>query len=356
MSRTVAGLYGPALAIGALIGGASFPYLVRRLPFSAVLAIGLIGLASGVAMFCLLTSVPGTLTAAAVAMTFGALVLSGVSTGLSERHGANSAAALSEANAASAGMGFLAPLLIHIAVGAGLGWRPAMALVIVLAGTLAVVTQLTQVRGAAGSRLVIPARPHSPRGRLPKRYWLAWMCLLAIMSVETGLLLWAPEQLREQTGMAAGTAAVGVSAVLAGMLVGRLAGGWVATRIPTGPLLLAALTLAAAGFAVFWSATEPHIAVAGLACCGLGMALHFPLGVALTMRASNGQVELAMSRNFYGIAFGLGAAPFLLGALADRVGIGLALGLIPVCLLIAALSVAQLTRSQPPDPKPEAMV
>jgi MFS family permease len=153
ISRTVAGLYGPALAAGALIGGALFPYLVRRLTLRAVLSIGLTGLAAGVTMFCVMTSVPGTLAAAAVAMSFGALVLSGVSTGLSDRHAANSAAALSEANAASAGMGFLAPLMVHVAVGAGLGWRPAMALVIVLAGTLAVVTKLTQMpSGRRGPR------------------------------------------------------------------------------------------------------------------------------------------------------------------------------------------------------------
>ncbi|WP_327121115.1 MFS transporter [Nocardia sp. NBC_01730] len=341
LSRTVAGLYGPALAVGAVIGGALFPHLTRRLPLAVVLSIALGGLASGVAMFCLTPSVVGTLVAAAIAMGFGILVLSGVSTGLSDHHATTSGAAISEANAASAGMGIIAPLLINVAVDAGLDWRAAMGLSIVFACVLAAVTALTHRHSTAQIR-VVPDRQHSESEGLPRRYWLAWTCLLATGSVEAGLMLWSPEQLRIHTGMAADMAAIGVSAVLGGMLVGRLAGGWVVARIPTAPLMFAALTIAAAGFAVFWSTADPEIAMAGLICCGLGISLHFPLGVALTMKTSNQQPELAMSRNSYGIAFGFGAAPFLLGALADQLGIRAAFGLIPLCLLVAALSVAQL--------------
>lgn len=162
-------------------------------------------------------------------------------------------------------------------------------------------------------------------------------------------MMWAPEQLRERTGLDAGAAAVGISAVLGGMVAGRLAGGRLAVRIPTVPLMFTALTTAAAGFGVFWTATTSEVAIAGLACCGLGMSLHFPLGVALTMRASNQRFELAMSRNAYGIAIGFGAAPFLLGTLADLLGINWAFGLVPACLLIAALAVGQLTRLERRD-------
>ena len=137
--------------------------------------------------------------------------------------------------------------------------------------------------------------------------------------------------------------------MLGGMVVGRLVGARVSVRITTMPLLLIALSTAAIGFGVFWTATEPVVAIAGLACCGLGMAMHFPLGVTLTMRSSNQHFELAMSRNAYGIALGLGAVPFALGALADLLGINLAFGLIPVCLLIAILTVAQLARFERRD-------
>lgn len=341
VSRTVAGFYGPAMAVGALVGGTLFPHLTRRLPLSAVLAVGLSGIAAGVAIFCATPSVTGTLVATALTMTFGILVLSGVSTGLSSHHDKAAGAAMSESNAISAGMGFLAPLLISAAVEAGLGWRYAMGLAIVFAAALAVVTVTS--RGTTG----FAAEPTRATGRLPRRYWWAWSCLLAAVSVEQTLLLWAPDQLREQTGMTAEAAAVGLSALLGGMIAGRLAGGWVATRIASVPLMFAALAVTGFGFLVFWSASAPAVAIAGLVLCGSGVSLHFPIGVAVTMSVSDNQIALAMSRNSWAVALSFGVVPLLLGLLADMVGIRWAFGLVPVCLLVAALTLGKLVRHAP---------
>jgi MFS family permease len=353
VSRTVAGLYGPALAVGAIIGGALFPHLTRRLSLRLVLAIALTGIACGVALFCLVPSVAGTLAAAALTMSFGILVLSGVSTGLSEHHGSAASGAVSEANAASAGMGFIAPLLINLAVDTGLGWRAATGLSIVLTGTLAVVTVLNR---SASRQVSEDVPPQQKGGRLPRRYWLAWTCLLTVMSVEMAMMQWTPEQLREHTGLSAGASSVGVSALLGGMVVGRLAGGWIAVRIGAFPLMYATLATAAAGFAIFWTATDPGVAIAGLVCCGLGISLHFPLGIALTVRASNQRFELAMSRNAYAAALSFGAAPFLLGTLGDLLGMYWAFALVPACLAFAALAVAQLARLERHDQAAEEAI
>jgi MFS family permease len=341
VSNTVAGLYGPAQAVGAVVGGVLFPHLTRRMSLGSVLAIGLTGIAAGVAMFCLAPTVTGTLVAASVTMMFGILVLSGVSTGLSTHHGATGGAAMSESNAASAGMGFVAPLLLNLAVEAGLGWRMAMGVAIVFAGVMAVVT----VVASRGRQVSVATQ--AVHGRLPRRYWLAWGCLLAAMSVEMTLLLWIPVQLRAQTGLSAEDAAIGISAVLGGMIAGRLAGGRVATRVPLVPLMFATLAVAGAGFFVFWSATTASVAIGGLVLCGIGVALHFPLGVAITMQASDNQPELAMSRNSYAAALSFGVVPSLCGALADLVGIKWAFGLVPACLLIATVTLAQLVRVSP---------
>ena len=187
VSMTVAGLYGPATAVGAIVGGALFPRLTRRLSLRLVLAIALAGLACGVALFCLMPSVAGTLAAATLTMSFGILILSGVSTGLSEHHGAAASGAVSESNAASAGMGFVAPLLLNVAMDAGLGWRAAMGLSIVFAATLAVVTVVNRGRQARFRPAAPRTRPHDRKdGRCRgKRNWLAWTCLLTVMSVET---------------------------------------------------------------------------------------------------------------------------------------------------------------------------
>jgi fucose permease len=243
-------------------------------------------------------------------------------------------------------MGFIAPLLINLAVDTGLGWRAAMGLSIVLTGTLAVVTVLNR---SASRQVAEDVTPQQKDGRLPRRYWLAWACLLTVMSVEMAMMQWTPEQLRVHTGLGSAASSVGVSALLGGMVVGRLAGGWIAVRIGTFPLMYATLATAATGFAIFWTATDPDIAIAGLVCCGLGISLHFPLGIALTIRASNQRFELAMSRNAYAAALSFGAAPFLLGTLGDLLGMYWAFALVPACLAFATLAVAQLARLERHD-------
>jgi fucose permease len=74
------------------------------------------------------------------------------------------------------------------------------------------------------------------------------------------------------------------------------------------------------------------------------MSLHFPLSVALSTKHSAGQPDLAMSRNAYATALGLGAMPFLVGALADLVGMRAAFVLAPLCLVVAAAAVMRLAR------------
>lgn len=346
ISRTVAGLYGVALAVGAVIGGTLFPYLIRRLGTGRTLWTGLAGLSAGVALLCLLPSVAGTLAATVVAMTFGIIMVSGISIGLTAHHGPASAAAISESNALAAGMGLLAPLLIGAAVNAGIGWQPGLAVAIALACLLAVTAFLRGVRVPAATPVATPER----RGRPPGRYWLAWACLFATGSAEVCLSLWASEQLHEQTGLGRGPAAAAMSAVLVGMVVGRVAGGRLTLWLGTVPLLLGALGVSAAGFAVFWAATAPWLAVTGLIVCGLGVSLHFPLALALTIQAAGGRPELAMSWNAYGMALGFGVVPFLLGAVADRVGISGAFLLVPACLAVAAAVVWLLRRVSPREP------
>ncbi|MQA24386.1 MAG: MFS transporter [Micromonosporaceae bacterium] len=345
VSRTVAGLFGPALAVGAALGGVLFPYLVRRLGRDRALWTGLAGLALGVALLSLPATVPGTLAATVVAMTFGMIVVSGVPAALATHQGPASAAGISEANAAAAGMGLVTPLLIGAAVNAGLGWRVGLGGTIALVGVLAAAAALAGVRIPAGAPAAVAASaPGAPApGRLPRRYWLAWGCLLTTGSVEVCLSLWASEQLRERVGMAPGAAAAGMSAVLAGMVIGRLAGGPAALRFGVRPLLLMALAGAGFGFGVFWVATVPWLAMTGLVLCGLSISVHIPLGMVLAIGASDGQPDLAMARNSYAMALGFGVAPLALGVLADRVGIWHAFLLAPAFLAVAATMVVALS-------------
>lgn len=174
------------------------------------------------------------------------------------------------------------------------------------------------------------------RRRLPGRYWWAWGVLATCIAVEFCFTFWASELLRSRAGLAPGAAAAGVTVIVAGMLIGRLAGGQLALRFAADPLLLASLAVAAVGFAGFWVSTSPLPALAGLLVAGLGIALQYPLGVARAIAASEGHPDLATARGGIAAGLAIGAGPFVLGALADVVGTHAAFLLVPVLLALAA--------------------
>ncbi|WFE33707.1 MFS transporter [Micromonospora sp. WMMD975] len=145
-SAAVAGLHSTGIAVGALAGGALFAPVARRLGRGPAVWLGLAGVAAGVTALGLLRPLPATIAAVAVVATFGMMVISGVNVVLTARHGPAAPAALTEANAACAGMGILAPLTIGATVDAGLGWRPMMAVEVGLITLVALAALTFRVR------------------------------------------------------------------------------------------------------------------------------------------------------------------------------------------------------------------
>jgi fucose permease len=128
------------------------------------------------------------------------------------------------------------------------------------------------------------------------------------------------------------------------MCIGRLVGSRLVMRLPGTAVMLGALGLSGVGFAVFWSATAPWLALVGLVVTGLGNALHYPLGMALAVEHSAGQPDLAAARSSYALGVSFGVAPFVLGAVADRIGPHLAFLLVPALLMMSALAMVALRR------------
>jgi fucose permease len=348
----VASLHSVALAVGALVGGAVFPGLSRRLGRGRAMWLGLTGLAAGIVALCLLRPVVATVGSTLVLASFGTVLLSGVVAALGERHGPAGPAAIAEANAIASGLGAVAPLVVGATVAAGLTWRPAIAAVVAMIALVALAARIFRVPLPSGSSPPPPrVPPHSTvpvvrsgTGRLPVGYWLAWFLMCCTGSVEVCLNLWAGDVLRHHAGMSAGGAATAVSAIVGGMCLGRVAGGRLAQRVPAPRLLLAALGVSLAGFAIFWLAIVPGLAIAGLAVAGLGNGVHYPLAIGMALRLSPGREDQAASRASYAMAVGFGIAPFALGAFADRVGAHSAFLLVPLFLAVAAGLVLPLAR------------
>lgn len=396
-SAAVAGLHSTGIAVGALAGGALFAPLAGRFGRGRTIWAGLTGVAAGVAALGLVRALPATITAVAVIATFGMLVISGVSVVLTDRHGAGAPAALTEANAVCAGAGILAPLVIGASVDAGWGWRPAMAVEVGLIALVALAALTFRVRlprpapaaaapgdppatDPAAAALTVPAgvdvasgaavgsavpagvdvasapgvgaAPDAQRSgrRLPPAYWIAWVLMAVTGSIEVCLSLWTADVLRSHAGMAAGGASAAVAAIVCGMFVGRLAGGRLALRYRPVPLLLAALGVSLAGFALFWIAPVGWLAVTGLVVLGLGNALHYPLAISIALAVAGPAADRAAGYASYSMGVGFGIAPVVLGWVADGVGPHLAFLLLPAFIAAAALLAARLGRALRPAP------
>ncbi|MEU5786511.1 MFS transporter [Micromonospora purpureochromogenes] len=371
-SAAVAGLHSTAIAVGALLGGALFAPLARRIGRAGAIWSGLAGVAAGVTAFGLLRPLPATLAAVAAVATAGMIVVSGVAVVLTARHGPAAPAALTEANAVCAGMGILAPLVIGASVDAGFGWRPVMAVEVGLIALVALAARVSRVRppqaalaaAAAGDPVGATASAAAPAevaraddvpgsnsgrarvaGRLPRAYWIAWVLMSVTGSIEVCLSLWTADVLRSHAGMTAASASAAVAAIVCGMFLGRLAGGRIALRWPPVPLLLGALTVSLAGFALFWLASVGWLAVTGLVVLGLGNALHYPLAISIALAVAGPAADKAAGWSAYSMGVGFGIAPVALGAVADGVGPHLAFLLLPGFIAAALLLTVRLGRA-----------
>jgi fucose permease len=233
----------------------------------------------------------------------------------------------------AAGVGAVSPLAVGLAFALG-SWRPALLVLLPVVGVLAVLSRSVPLPADRG-----PRRGDGAGTRLSRHFWVTWLVVTAGIGVEFCLTLWAADMLAQRTTLTAAGASAAVTALVAGMCVGRVVGGRLALRLPVDRLLYGALVVNAVGFALFWLSTDAALAVLGLLGCGLGVALYFPLGLSRAIAASDGQPDRASARVGIGAAVASGAGPFLLGALADATTIHTAMLVVPGLLVVAAVGI-----------------
>jgi len=351
ISLAQAGLHGTALAIGTVLAGVISATVARRAGrrFAALLGLGVT--AAGILLLLTTSALPATLTACLVAGAGGNLVLAALQPALVLHHGPAGPAAVTEGNALGAVVGLLAPLAVGATVGLGWGWRPAVALILGLGALTAVLLggvghepALDEVGRAERARPVAvdtSGRP-TPFGRT---FWLYLVALVCGVAIEFATTFWAAALIRDRTGAPAAVSTAAVSALVLGMAVSRFVLGPLSLRYAPSRLLLATYGLAFVGFAVLWLSTSPAPAVAGLVLAGLGYGAMYPVAISLALQAAPSRPDQAQAALTIGGGAAIGAAPFVLGALADAVGAHRAFILVPVLLVAGALAVALAQRS-----------
>jgi MFS family permease len=376
---TVAGLHGTAYAAGVIVVGVLGARILDAIGRGRALWLFLGALCVSITIYASVPVLPVTLIGALLCGASASGVTITVGAALVERHGPAGPAAVTEANALAAAAGLIGPLLVGASVHLGYGWRPAVLLVIVLIAALFLLRRLFGARDASGAthgesetvRTIAPIPVHrgdrgptpsngAPRRPLGRQFWLGWSVIVLCVGVEFSMTLWAAQLLRDRSGAGKALAATGVTAIVGGMCVGRVLGSRLARRYRLDGLLFAAFALTAVGFALFWVATTPLVAFAGLAITGLGMAVHYPLSLSRTIGAATGQADRASSIATLGTGIAIGVAPFLLGFLSDTVTVRYAFLLVPAFLALATMALAaartgpQTSLAAAPEPAPSA--
>lgn len=351
ISRGLAGLHGTGMALGSVISGFLGPVLAgrygRRVHFligATILTVGLGGLLAA-------TTLAATLPASFVVALGGNLMITAAQPALSVHHGTAGASAVMEANAAGSGVGLLAPLAVGACVNLGWGWRPAIAVTVVLAiaGMVAVATLRTEP-ALMKPAPVVRTGPRPVRVAYPRAIWFFLGAMVCGIAVEFSTAFWASDLLTQRTGASTSVATASVTALVAGMTVCRLIVGPLAVRKAPEKLLIAGFALALAGWLVFWLATTPALAIGGLFLAGLGYGTHYPLAVSLVLRSSGGRPDAAQGLSSMAAGLAVGVAPYALGALADVFGPYRAFILVGAVIAVGGVLVALGLRVVHQDP------
>ncbi|MDQ6743279.1 MAG: MFS transporter [Candidatus Dormibacteraeota bacterium] len=346
LSRTQVGLHATVFAVGVIAAGLTANRMSRRFGRRAVVAAGAGGMAAGALLLAAGRTPAMTLGGAFAMGAAGSLMQVLLLALLADLHGRRSGAILAEANALSSLFAALAPSVIGVAVALGVGWRGALA----LGAAALIVTAAAFWRATpetVGRPLVAVAAEAPEERRLPSRYWRWWAAVVLAVCVEFSFVFWTADELRAAAAAAPALAAGAVAVFELALAAGRLLGARILSRLGNLPVLRLGMIIAAAGFAVFWSARSVWPALAGLALAGLGVSMLYPVSLARAIAAAGGRSDLGSARATLASGLAIGLAPFAFGVLADAGGVHAAYLVVPVLLLGVWLASTLAARLDP---------
>ena len=346
VSNAAAGLHGTAFAVGAIIVARLTPRLVGRFGRRTTLVGAGLTVAVGVLVLVTGTNLVWTLTGVLILSTGGNGAISAAQAGLALHHGRASSAAVTEANGVGSSIGLLGPLAVGACVAVGWGWRPAVAVAVLLAVGAAVFVARLPADGVLESptadsgttRAAAEAEPPaSPGDRgLAVATWCYLAAIVAAIAIENATTFWSTDLIVEQTGSGRGIATAATAGLVAGMSAIRFVVGPLSLRIAPARLLTAAFLLAIVGWLVLWTASSSAVALAGLFIAGLGYGAQYPLAVAILLSTARRSTDRAQGNATFAGGAAVGIAPFVLGALADAFGAHTAFVLVPALALVGA--------------------
>jgi predicted MFS family arabinose efflux permease len=338
ISYTVASLHLSVFAAGSVLVGLAGERLARRRRRRTVFWVAAGGYTFGAVLLVASPVVVGTIAAALVLGVFGGFLLLTIQAHLSDLHGARRAIAIAESNVAASSCAVLAAVAVGGFERAGVGWRGAV--VLALAGVAVLALRFRNV--PMPRSLPAAAGRHGGGRGLPGTFWAAAAVLFLGVAAEWCVGYWGADFLDRKGGLGRATAAAAMSAYFVAMAIGRFAGSRLARRYADQLLLVVTFAVAAAGFVLLWLAPYPPLKLLGLFVTGLGIAGVYPFTVTVAMAVAPAAVDVVTARLVFSGAFAILLVPFVLGILADGVGIASAFGVTLPLLVVASVVATRL--------------
>ncbi len=334
ISYTLGGLHATMFAAGSVVASFISPVLIRRFGRRHVFWWGITGMLIGALLLASAPHVIFTLGSVLLMAIAGVSAMVIITAGLVDLYGSQSTIALSEANVTASVGATIVPLLVGWLAATGIGWRAAFGLPVLLLAVMLWTARHDPVPGDLPRATARATAPPPRRVRLPVAFWLFWMVLMLGVAVEWSVALWAADQLIAARGVAPETAALLVSFFFGAMLLGRIVGSRLAHHTASDQVLLLSLLVAGLGVPIFWLAPNLVLGLVGLVITGLGIGNFFPMGLSAAMGTVSEHTDVASAQALLAGGVAMLFAPFLLGALADLIGIQGAFASVPVLVLV----------------------
>ncbi len=321
LNYTIAAMHLSAFAIGMITAGLTGERVAALVGRKRLLWGGGFSLSAGAILLIAGQSPVITIAAAFIMGWLGSYLLVMIQAVLSDHHGENRAIPLTESNAFAVIFTTCAPLLISAGASSGIGWRAALVI-----GAIAYVVMFVVYRNEpisdAPRAAVSPAAHTAPLSKpLPMRFWVIFVLIIFVVSVEWSLGFWGADFLNNIVGLERATASGLMTAYFFGMVIGRFVGSRFTRTMPPTRLLFFAAALVIIGFPFFWLGEVAIVNIVGLFVTGLGVANLFPLSISLATGVDPEQANKASARVALGAGAAMLLAPQVMGAFADQVGI-----------------------------------
>lgn len=330
LSYTQGSYHSVALSLGTSLTALAGRQFQRWLGRMGSVAGVLLSMAAGLLLMCLAPHVAVSMMGAALLGMSIALAVGVAPAVMAERHGPRMGIAMAEANLIAYLGIFLVPGVVSL-TSQITSWRWSFLVPVLCYAVFWLLIRRVDLGAGSG------ADPRSTQERLPAAYWFHWSFLGLTVACEFCMVIWGASYLESVTQLPRDLALWSSMVFPAGVIVGRTVGSILSRRFPAETLVPSALLLAGAGLLLFLMARTPLSGLTGLFLTGVGMANFYPLGITLAMIAAGPATDAAAARASLASGIASLAAPLLVGAIADRAGMGVAFSILPLFLVVAAV-------------------